>query len=185
MSGETWKPVPGYEGLYDVSNFGRVKSLARVIDAKTKNGNVCKRKIGGTILIPGKDGHGYFHINLCRNGKRKYAAIHRIVAEAFLPKVDGKEYINHKNSDFTNNAVCNLEWCTSSENNLHGWTKGKRIATQAKPICMCSLSGEVLKTFSSIAEASRNTGICENGIRNCCKNKPKHKTAGGFKWQYK
>lgn len=181
---EEWKPVVGYEGLYEVSNMGRVRSLDRIIDAKTKIGTPCKRKVKGRILKNGKDGHGYHHVNLCGRRKKHFAAIHRMVAEAFLPKVEGKNYVNHIDSDYTNNNVENLEWCSASENIVHGWKFGNINSHNAKPVQMLSSSGEILKEFSSIAEASRCTGICETGIRGCCKNKPKYHTAGGYKWQY-
>lgn len=185
MASEIWKPVKDFEGLYEVSNLGRIKSLARIIDAKSKIGTPCKRKVKERILKNGKDGHGYPCVNLCGKKKKAFAAIHRLVAEAFIPKIEGKNYVNHIDSDCTNNHVENLEWCTSGENNSHGWKHGNRIAVNAKPLSMFSLSGEHIRDFNSVAEASRNTGVCETGIRNCCKNKPKYKTAGGYKWQYK
>lgn len=185
MCNEIWKPVKGYEGFYEVSNLGRVKSLDRIVPSKSKTGTPCTRKVKGRIMKNGKDGHGYPHISLRKDRATKNAAVHRLAAEAFLPKVEGKEYVNHINSDYTNNCVENLEWCTSNENNIHAWKQGNRVATNAKPIAMFSLNGEHIKDFQSVAEASRNTGICETGIRNCCKNKPKHKTAGGYKWQYR
>ena len=184
MLNEIWKPVKGYEGFYEVSNFGRVKSLFREIDAKSKARTPCKRKIKERILKNGKDGHGYPHVNLVKNGVKKFVAIHRMVAEAFIPKVKGKNYVNHIDSDYTNNSVDNLEWCTSSENIIHGWRFGKRVAVNRTPVTMFTLNGEHVKNFESVAEASRYTGICENGIRYCCKNKPKYHTAGGYKWQY-
>lgn len=182
VTDEKWLPVVGFEGLYEVSSFGRVRSLERMIETKSKTGTPCKRRVEERILKHGKDGHGYYHVNLCKEGKVKNAAVHRLVAEAFLPKPEGKEYINHIDSNCTNNCIDNLEWCTSSENNAHGWQHGNHIAVNAKAIAMISLSGEHLKDFQSVAEASKNTGICETGIRNCCKNKPRYKTAGGYKW---
>lgn len=184
MPAEIWKPVAGYEGLYEVSNLGRVKSLDRIIDAKSKTGTPCKRKIEGRILKNGKDGHGYPHINLMKDGVKKNAAIHRLVAEAFLPKVEGKEYVNHINSDYTNNCVDNLEWCTSSENNIHGWKYGNHISVNRTPISMFTLDGKHMKDFESVAEAHRQTGICENNIRSCLKHKRGQVMAGGYKWQY-
>ena len=175
MLNEIWKPIKGFESFYEVSNLGRVKSLERTIPAKSKTGTSCKRIVKEKILKTGKDGHGYYHVNLCVNGKRRFAAIHRLVADAFLPKVEGKNCVNHIDSDFTNNNVENLEWCTSSENNIHGWKHGNRTATHAKPISMYSLQGEHIKDFQSIAEAHQQTGICETGIRNCCNQKPKYK----------
>lgn len=113
MIKEEWRDITGYEGLYQVSNLGRVKSLEREIG---------HRYAGQTRTIPEKimnvcdNGNGYKTIHLRKNGKRKVRYIHRLVAECFLPPIEGKNYINHKDYDITNNAADNLEWCTQKEN---------------------------------------------------------------------
>lgn len=182
---ELWKPVKDFEGLYEVSNFGRVKSVDRIIDTKTKIGTACKRKLKGKILKNGKDSHGYPHVTLSDKSKKNFAAIHRLVAEAFIPKIEGKNYVNHIDSDYTNNFIENLEWCTSSENNTHGWRYGNHVSVNAKAVSMFSLKGEHIKDYRSIAEASRETGICESNIRSCIKHKRGQMKAGGYIWQLK
>lgn len=180
---EEWRAVVGYEGLYEVSSFGRVRSIDRVITHNNKKGMKSYRQLKGKTLKLGKDGHGYNHVNLGKNGVNKFKSVHRMVAEAFIPKIDGKNYVNHIDSNPLNNKVENLEWCTSSENNIHGWRSGSRIATNAKKVNMYTKDMDFIKTFNSIAEAGRCTGICENDIRACCNKPDKCKSAGGYKWR--
>lgn len=107
---EIWKDIKDYEDLYQVSNYGRIKAK--------KKWSVNERKLIDceTILTPFNNGHNYLVIALRRNTKRKNYYIHRLVADAFIEKVDGKDYINHKDHNRMNNKVENLEWCTQKEN---------------------------------------------------------------------
>lgn len=108
---EIWKDIPNYEGMYQISNFGRVKSLTR----KYKKRNISK----DIIKVPTKLPKGYLKVGLCKNGKVKYYFIHRLVAEMFIPKIDGKDFVNHKDCNTSNNCVENLEWCNCKENNSY------------------------------------------------------------------
>ena len=101
---EEWKDIPAYQGKYQVSNLGNVKSLNYNRTGKEK------------ILKPVKGGDNYLHVYLCKNGKQKNIKIHRLVAEAFIPKTDGKEFVDHIDGDRQNNNVNNLRWCTQAEN---------------------------------------------------------------------
>ncbi len=121
-SEEQWLPITGYEGLYEVSSNGRVKSLNRLIDYKDCNtirvhkGKLIKRYINT---------HGYIQYYLRNNKKgNKHMSEHRLVAIAFIPNPEHKLYVNHKNGIKTDNRVKNLEWCTSSENNKHAYDTG-------------------------------------------------------------
>lgn len=123
MSEEIWKDIEGYEGYYQISNIGRVKSLSRLI---TKNLGLkgimkfySKEKIKTAFIS-----RGYVRVALCKNGIPKKQSIHRLIAKAFIPKVDGKEFVNHIDSNRSNNSISNLEWCTSSENNSHAYKYG-------------------------------------------------------------
>lgn len=108
---EVWKDIKGYEGYYQISNLGRVKSLPR----KYKN-RIVKDEI---IKVPSKLPKGYLRVGLYKEGTTKYFYIHRLVAETFLNKIKGKDFVNHKDCNPTNNKVNNLEWCTLIENNLY------------------------------------------------------------------
>lgn len=110
---EVWCDVNGYEGLYQVSNLGRVYSIKRDVN-QGKYGN--ERTVGGYLLKPTDNGHGYLVVGLRNGNKRKSFYIHRLVAEHFIPNGDGYEYVNHKDYNTHNNHADNLVWCTQRQN---------------------------------------------------------------------
>ena len=111
LPGEIWKDIEGYEGIYQVSNMGRVRSLTRKVWNYTKPGR---------ILRPGAKENGYLHVALSNGSKKeKHAHVHRLVAAAFIPNPDNLPEVNHKNYDKTDNRIDNLEWCTSRYNKAH------------------------------------------------------------------
>lgn len=165
---EIWKSIAGYEGLYEVSDKGRVKSL----------------KYGKErILKLGKDTVGYLYANLWKNGHGKNLLVHRLVAEAFIPNPNNLGTINHKDEVKTNNTVSNLEWM-SKKDNLNYGTRNKRIAeANSKQVQMFDKqTGELLTTFPSNNEAERATGVAHQSIGKCCLGKLK--SAGGYIWRY-
>ena len=165
---ETWRAIAGYEGLYEVSDLGRVKSL--------KHG---KEK----ILKPWKTNNGYLHVIIFKDGHRKQTLVHRIVAEAFIPNPNNLTTVNHKDEVKTNNTVTNLEWM-SMKDNLNYGTRNKRITESlSKQVQMFDKStGELLATFPSTNEAGRVTGINQSNISECCNGK--RKSACGYIWRY-
>ena len=165
---EHWKAIAGYEGLYEVSDMGRVKSLWYGKDR---------------ILKPGKSGMGYLKVGLCKDGNLKQLLVHRLVAEAFIPNPNNLETVNHKDEDKTNNEISNLEWMSMKDNINYG-THNKRVAESlSKQVKMFDKStGELLATFYSTREAERVTGIAQSNIRSCCNGK--RKSAGGYIWRY-
>lgn len=120
MTSETYKPVVGFEGLYEVSDLGNVKSLEREEISYSRGGNAFTRKRNERILKARSDIHGYQIVALCKDGKTYDKKIHRLVAEAFIPNPSGLPIINHKDENPSNNKLTNLEWCTNQYNQLYG-----------------------------------------------------------------
>lgn len=204
-SKEIWKDIAGFEGVYMVSNFGRVKSCDRMVNRKSsKPFFIC-----GKILAPnivGAKGKRYYAVQLQINGKRHPVGIHRLVAQTFIPNPNGYPCVNHKDEVKTNNFVyinedgsvdlekSNLEWCTYSYNNTYDNLK-ERIRPKminnkkfSRPVSQFSEDGIYITTFPSIAEAVRKTSISSRTIRCSCKNNDmdfsKKKTRFGYRWRY-
>ena len=117
---EIWKPVVGYEGLYEVSSLGRVKSLEKTI-SREKNGKWIQSE---RILKNSHQGNGYLATTIYKNGKPKRINIHRLVCISFIPNTNKKPCVNHKNGIKSDNRPENLEWVTFSENTFHAFKKG-------------------------------------------------------------
>lgn len=139
-----WKPITGYEGLYEVSDAGAVRCR------KTDHYRLLKQKYNRFT--------GYYAVDLRKDGKYKTCSVHRLVATAFLPNPDGLPYVNHIDEDKTNNSVENLEWCTSQYNNLYSSYKRR------KGIEAYSVDGELLATFESVSTAAQMLGVTKSAI---------------------
>lgn len=167
-----WAPVKGYEGLYEVSIDGEVKSLNYNRTGKER------------ILKPGKDRGGYLLVTLCKDGKEKTHKVHRLVAEAFIPNDDPEclPEVNHKDEDKTNNRVENLEWCSHKFNINFGTRNERASKTKSKPVqAIDSKTGVVIVEFPSMIEAQRH-GYSVVCISLCCNGKLK--THHGLVWRY-
>lgn len=163
---EAWKSIDGYEGLYEVSNTGLVRSL---------NFNNTSR---AKILKPGNNGWGYLAVNLCKDGIHKRILVHRLVAEAFLPNPLNLETVNHKDENRANNNVSNLEWMSRTDNLAYSQPQ----QAERKVQMFDKSTGDLLATFPSINEAERQTGIPDGNICFCCSGR--RKSAGGYRWRY-
>ena len=166
---EIWKDIAGFEGLYQVSNMGNVKSLERTVC----DNRGYYRTVPERIRKPRNTGKGYLAVNLYKDGKAKNYKIHRLVAQAFLPNPYNLPEVNHIDEDKYNNCVENLEWCTSQYN--IEYSKAKAI------IGIDKVTGLIVE-FPSTKEASRQTGINHGNICACCNGK--RNSAGGFYWIY-
>lgn len=168
---EEWKDIIDYEGLYQVSNLGRIKR--KYIHRKEKVLKQCLNE------------NGYLHIALCKNGKRITKSVHKIVAIHFLPNSNNLPQINHKDENKKNNCVDNLEWCDAKYNNNYG-SKNKRQSVAKKNDYRLSKSVVCIETgivYPSTMEAERKLNIYHNHIGRCCNGK--QKIAGGYHWEYK
>lgn len=161
-----WQPVVGYEDRYLVSNTGEVFS-----------------KLSARTLKPKIDRYGYKVVALSRNGKTRHFTVHRLVATAWIPNVEGLPTVNHKDENKLNNHVGNLEWSTVKDNDNYG-TRNERMANtkKKKPIAQYDTDGNLIHVHLGIKDAQRNTGVNRNSIREVCRgNRP---SAGGYVWQY-
>ena len=189
LEGEEWRDIAGYEGLYQVSNCGRVKSLGRYIRAKAGSSKWQEEK----LLRPATTRDGYLLVGLCKNGQRKMFLVHRLVATVFIPNPMPLFYtdINHKDECKTNNAASNLEWCDTKYNANYG-TRNERMAAaqtngkQSKRVGQFNLAGTLIKEWPSTNECGRNGYSCGN-VAACCNNKY-HRVGNniykGYIWKY-
>lgn len=163
MSEEIWKDIEGYEGLYQVSNLGRFKSVFRYFK----------------ILKCTKYKDGYVRVDLYKNGKVKRYLAHRLVAQTFIPNPQNKPQVNHIDENKENNCIENLEWCTRSENMNHGTAMLRTAMSQGKPIICIETGTE----YYSLSECARKMGLQVGHV--CSVLKGKRKTTGGYTFKYK
>ncbi len=153
-----WKPIPNYEGFYEVSESGEIRNSS------------------GKILSPNKMHNGYMRIRLCMNGIHKTHGVHRLVASAFIPNPNNYPQVNHKDENRLNNHYSNLEWCTNQYNNNYGnHSHNISVSNGHKVKCV-----ELDRTFHSMHEAERELKVCRVCIAKCLKGK--QSMAGGYHW---
>ena len=167
---EIFRDIKGFEGLYQISNFGNVKSLKRNI-----------------ILKPSSNGKGYLHIILYKNRKSKVSRIHRLVAQAFIPNPENKPQVNHIDGNKRNNNVNNLEWVTNSENQKHAFrlhlqTNVGNNNPRVRKINQYDLDGNFIKTWNSIYDITKELNINRSSIWRCCTGK--YKKSHNYIWRY-
>lgn len=164
---EIWKDIKDYEGLYQISNLGRVKSI----------------KFGKEKILKGsKDKDSYLVVSLYKEGKQKNYYIHRLVATAFIDNPNNLPQVNHSNEDKTDNRVENLEWCDSKYNINYGSRNERMAKAKSIPILQFNKDGEFIRKWDSAIEVKNELGFDNSHISKCCKGKLK--SVGGFKWRY-
>lgn len=178
---EQWKDIKGYEGKYQISNYGEVRSFS-----KWSNGKILK---GGSCGNPGP----YRFVSLVKTGRKdiKNVYIHRLVAEHFLENPYNLNEVNHIDGNTLNNRADNLEWCDHGYNMAHANKLGlidhlKYCGSKhpnAKAVIQRNLNGEFVKEWGSVNQIQRETRYLASNIFNCCKHRTK--TAYGFLWEYK
>lgn len=187
MGNEIWKDIPGYEGVYQASNLGRIKSIER-IDC---GGRHLKGKILSQCVVK-----GYVKVGLNYAQSNKQCSVHRLVAMAFIPNQNKYSQINHKDENPLNNRVENLEWCDYLYNRNYGHRNEKAAQSQSiklkgrlvhpemrKPVVKIDINTlEELERYESASEAARQCGLLESKISLVCNGK--RKSTGGYKWKY-
>ncbi len=162
---EIWKDINEYEGLYQVSSLGNVKSI--------KSNKFLKINMTGE----------YDFVSLYKNNKKTIKKVHRLVAENFLENIDNYECVNHKDENKRNNCVNNLEWCTKKYNCNYGIRNEKMSKRKSKyKIKQLDLNNTIIKIWNNVWELRESTNYNINVIRQCCKKKCK--TCYGYKWEY-
>lgn len=175
---EEWKDIEGYEGLYQVSTFGRIRSCNRTIETSL---NV--RRYTGRI-IKQQEHKGYLSVMLSNTGTQTRMPVHRIVAKAFIPNPDNLPEVNHKDENPSNNAVYNLEWCDRLYNANYGTAMERMAQKRSVAVEQYDIKGNYINSYRSTREAARALGKNSNGnIANCLNGKVK--TAYGYIWKYK
>lgn len=172
---EEWKGVLGYEGSYEVSNEGRVRSLERIVNPTRPY----MRK--GGLLKPNTDRDGYQRVTLFSNGARKKVGVHQLVARTFIPNLENFPIINHKDENPRNNRVENLEWCTHEYNSNYGNRNHKVSKEVSKAVTSYNPLSKEFKHYSSM-ELTREDGFTPSKVSRCCNGK--QRTHRGLLWEF-
>lgn len=180
---EIWRDIKGYEGLYQVSNLGNVRSL------RYRN----TYEVRELFLKP--HGRGYLQVELHKNGDRKMFTVHRLVAMAFVDGYEENKVVNHIDENKQNNVSTNLEWVTASQNVLHSISHRRVVGpikrpnypkfharADKQPVVQMSLDGELINHWESTIKVKEKLGYSDWNIKQCCRGK-RH-TAYGYRWQY-
>ena len=178
---EIWKDIRNYEGLYQASSYGRIRSLDGYFEQSHPSGTIYHRLRKGKILKLSKDANGYLHIILHKNGTKKIFRVHQLIAQTFIQNTQNKPQINHIDGNKENNSVDNLEYCTLSENHLHAYRTGLHVAPKKKCI-QKDLKGNIIKIWDSLAQIKKEKGYDCSAISRCCRKQ--QKTSYNFIWEY-
>lgn len=197
---EEWRPVVGYEGFYEISSLGNVRSVIRKVEQSqsryTEQRFVIRKSI---ILKLTLNPRGYMAVGLSKLGVQKTFMVHNLVARAFIKNPEGKKIVNHINLDKRDNSICNLEWVTASENILHAFCSGAKpkirgsknhmfgrfneLNHYSKGVIQYSLNGDIVREYPSAREAAR-CNCCSFKLISLCAT-GKRKTHNGFIWKFK
>lgn len=156
---EIWKDIPNYEGIYQVSNFGRVKRLQTSFMRKRQGKlNLKEKELKGTINF-----FGYHRVMFYKNSKGESIAIHRLVAQLFIENINNKPQVNHIDGNKTNNHVSNLEWCNNSENQLHAWKLGLNRTSDNLDLYRtnCKINKELVKIIREELKTNKSRDIAK------------------------
>lgn len=176
---EEFRDIDGYEGLYQVSNYGRVKSLERYVEKEYRN----NRKHKERILSQSKT-RDYYYVKLQKNKNKYNVGVHRLMAKAFIPNPNNLPEIDHIKpiKDGGINTIENLRWCTHEENMLKNETTFQKL--KSKPVNCYDLDWNFIKTYRSINYASKQLNLVHSSIRQCCEGHSHHKRVGKYRFKF-
>lgn len=183
---EIWKDIEGYEGKYQVSNMGRVRSLDMEVTTKhPKSGEPIAYHQDGRLLQL-IDHKGYRRVSFTTGSRdtKRYYFVHRLVARAFVDGWFRGAQVNHKNEQRDDNRAVNLEWVTAKENINHGRHNARMSETKGQRVVQYTMDGEKVGEFPSLTEAANQTGIQRENIGKCCNHADGYLSAGGFRWEF-
>lgn len=189
---EQWKDIEGYEGIYQISSLGRIKSLPRTFYSG-KNHHI-KKTYPEKMMKPKRYETGYLYIDLCANSQVKRFKIHRLVAKTFIPNPENKPCIDHINAVRDDNRMENLRWVDNFENMRNPYTRSAQARNKTgdknpmmkycRPVLQIDPeTGKTIAEFPSVKEAARQLGICSGNISRCCNLK--RKCCNGFIFRFK
>lgn len=188
LKNEEFRDIENFEGLYQISNYGRVKSLERFKRNHTK-----VQKVEEQILKSHLNNRGYYYAMLNKEGEQNHKTIHRLIAQAFIPNPNNLPCINHIDGNKLNNSLDNMEFCTYSHNNKEAYRLGLKKSAitgrlgydnwNSKPICQYDLKGNFIKEWACSLEVKRQLGINASNITSCCRGE--RNKAGGYIWKYR
>lgn len=176
---EIWKDIEGYEGHYQVSNTGEVRSLPRAVEYAKGYTHRNDGRILTKVRHDNGRGHAYYTVSLSKDNKVRQWRIHILVANAFIRNPEHKPQVNHIDGDKFNNNVANLEWVTARENKLHAVYTGLDIPTYGIKPVRCLNNG---KTYRSASEAARQLGLNDSSVAHVCRGEWHH--TKGMRFEY-
>jgi hypothetical protein len=176
---EIWKDIEGYEGYYQVSNMGGIRSITRKVWTSRHGGTYLTRN--GKLLSIAKDRYGYHFVRLSKDNISKNLFVHRLVAIAFIPNPNNLPIINHKNETKTDNRVQNLEWCTVKYNDNYGGRLERIYNSQRKAVVAIPIDGGPNREYESIRDAALD-GFNKGKISECCNGKCS--AYRGYHWKF-
>lgn len=193
---ETWKDIKGFEGMYQISSLGKVRSLDRIEELRHSSGTEYKRLKKGKELTPEKGlrVEPYVVYYLKKNGKRYMKKAHRLVALAFIENNENKKVVNHKDCNPKNNAVENLEWCTHQENIKHAYDNGRIDLSKAvessvknrykrfKKVYQYTMNNEFIREFESVKSAANHIGVDQSSLARACRGA--YSNSKNYIWSY-
>lgn len=175
---EEWRDIKGFEGAYQVSNLGNVRSLDR--DYIVADG--VHRHYKGKLLTRVNAGKGYYIVMMQYKGRKSQQRVCRLVADAFCPNPYGYTQVNHKDENKSNDCADNLEWCTASYNVNYGTANKGRSIKHSRKINQYDLNGNYIRSWGSLTQAAKELKLYTTNISKACKGK--YRICGNFKWKY-